>query len=49
MARWGNLGAKALLLALLGVALAFPDLAGFQRKGMGARAAAYPVALLARP
>ena len=49
MARWANLGAKALLLVLLGVAVAFPDLAGFQGKGMGARAVAYPVALLVVP
>ena len=49
MVRWGNLGAKALLLALLAVAVGFPDVAGFQGKGMGARAAAYPVALLVVP
>ncbi|MFP5283540.1 MAG: hypothetical protein ACLGIF_08835 [Actinomycetes bacterium] len=47
--RIADLGAKVLLVALLLVALAFPDLSGMKARGAGARLVVYPLGVLAVP
>ncbi|MEV7430534.1 MULTISPECIES: hypothetical protein [unclassified Nocardioides] len=44
-----DVGAKALLVLMLGLALAYPDSSGLEGKGAGARAVGYPLLAFAIP